>query len=127
MDRVDGPELAVADRLAGGRRQGSVVAASDDGLADVGLFAPTDRDLRRAVELAGVDTRTLHNVVDGVDVIVGRGGDRRGAVARRGREPLAGDVVEVVVERVYESQLHAHEASTRGAPQTSGTSARRPS
>src|SRR4249919_3967728 len=74
----DGPQVAVAHRLPTRRAQLSVVATSRNDVAGIGELASGDRDGNVGPELADGDTDPLHGVVDGVDVIVGSGGDRHG-------------------------------------------------
>lgn len=73
-DRVDGPEVAVADAVAGGGAEEALVATCGD---DVTY---TERDVVEVealvVELSDPVTMVLDGVVDGVDVVIRRGGDR---------------------------------------------------
>ena len=98
-DRRDGPGLPVADRLAGRGDQGAVVAAGGDNVADVGVFSAGDRRDGVGVEVSGGDSGGLDGVVDGVDMIIGRGDEGDGVAARVVLDPRVGDRGEVVVER----------------------------
>ena len=80
-DRRDGPGLPVADRLAGRRDQGAVVAAGGDNVTDVSVFAAGDRRGDVRVELSGGDSGGLDGVVDGVDMIIGGGDEGDGFAA----------------------------------------------
>ncbi len=80
-DRRDGPRLPVADRLAGRRDQGAVVAAGGDNVTDVSALSAGDRRGDVRVELSGGDSGGLDGVVDGVDMIIGGGDEGDGDAA----------------------------------------------
>ena len=96
-DRRDGPGLPVADRLAGRRDEGAVVAAGGDNVTDVSVFSAGDLRGDVRVELSGGDSGGLDGVVDGVDMII-RGGDEGHGDAAVVLDPRVGDRGEVIVE-----------------------------
>lgn len=93
----DGPGVAVADRLAGRGDETAVVAAGGDDVTDVGVLAAGDLEGLR-VEVAGVVSGCLNNMVDAVDVVVGRGDQGDALAVLVVVDPGGGDAGEVVVE-----------------------------
>ena len=89
-DRRDGPRLPVADRLAGRRDQGAVVAAGGDNVTDVSALSAGDRCGDVRVELSGGDSGGLDGVVDGVDMIIRRGDEGDGGAASVVLDPRFG-------------------------------------
>ena len=96
----DGPEFPVAYRFAVVGGELPVVAAGGDDVADVSALTTADAGAVAVVELAGAQAGGLDGGVDGVDVIVGRRGDRRAAFVGGHVEPGLGDPVEVPLECV---------------------------
>jgi hypothetical protein len=94
----DGPQVAVAYRLAPVGDQAAVVAAGRDDLAWVGLLAAADRDRSVGVEVAGGEPGPLDGVVERVDVVIRRRHDGDGLAAGVVYEPVASDLFELVVE-----------------------------
>ena len=74
-DQGHDPQLAVADDVTGGGVQLALVAAGCDDVTDSRLTVG-DHCCPGGVEVAVLDSALLDEVVDGVDVIVGGGGDR---------------------------------------------------
>ncbi len=68
-DRVDGPVVAVTNRVAGRGAEESLVASGRDDVADVERGV-TDVEVL-VVELSEREAVGLHGAVDGVDVVVG--------------------------------------------------------
>ena len=95
-DRVDGPVVAIANRFSSRGAEESLVVAGGDDVTD------TERGLVEVealvAKLPDPVTVVLDGVVDGVDVIVGRGGDRDVLTALVAAGPRQRDVVEVFGE-----------------------------
>ena len=97
-DRRDGPRLPVADRLAGRRDKGAVVAAGGDDVTDVGALSAGDRRDESGLSVSGGDSGGLDGVVDGVDMIIGGGDEGDGAARLLVFDPRVGHRGEVIVE-----------------------------
>ena len=89
-DVGDGPQFAVADGVAVAGVQVAVVAAGGDDVTNEGL-AVGDRRRPGRVEVALFDASLLDVVVDGVDVVVGGGRDRRRVTTCVVFDPVVGD------------------------------------
>ena len=76
MGRGDEPLLPVADGLTVAGGELPVVAAGDDDLTDMRLFAAGDGDRGGGVKVTGVEAGVLDGVVQCVDVLVAAGRDR---------------------------------------------------
>ena len=94
----DHPQVAVADRLAGGRAELSVVAAGGNEVTGVGVLAGCDGRRRAGVELADDEAEPLDGVVESVHVVVGGGRDRDRLPCSGEADPLLGDLVDVLAE-----------------------------
>ena len=78
--------------------EGAVVAAGGDDVTDVDVLAAGDRVASVGVEVSGGESGGLDGVVDGVDVVVGRGDEGDGVAAPVVVDPGVGDRGEVLVE-----------------------------
>ena len=89
---------AVADRLAGRRDEGAVVAARGDNVTDVSALSAGDLHGDVRIELAGGNSGGLHSTIDGVDMIVRRGDEGHRLATLLEFDPRFGHRGEVVVE-----------------------------